>query len=325
MKVLVTGGAGFIGSHLCDALTNAGSAAVAFDDLSTGSLENIAHLRANARFTFVEGDIRDVAAVEAAMADCDAVVHLAARIGLKLVVEHPLETLDVNAHGTETVLGLAAKRRLPSLTASTSEVYGRSERIPSAESDPICFGSPTINRWSYACAKAVDEFYAIALHQERGLPVVVVRLFNTVGPRQSGRYGMVIPRFVRQALVGEALTVYGDGMQTRSFCSVRDVTRGLLTMLDRIDRIAGQVINLGNPEEVSIEDLARRVIALTGSSSVIRRVPFDEAYPSGFEEIMRRVPDIAKARALLDFAPSADLDTILREVIASLVTVEHHA
>lgn len=317
MRVLVTGGAGFIGSHVCDALLAQGHEAIAFDDLSTGTRENVAHLREDRRFSLVEADVRDERAVGAAMESCDAAIHLAARIGLKIVVESPLETIEVNARGTEVVLGVAARRRLPAIVASTSEVYGLATKFPSAETDPICFGSPTVGRWSYACAKAYDEFYALALHRERDLPVVVVRLFNTVGPRQTGRYGMVVPRFVRQALEGAPLTVYGDGTQTRCFCHVKDVAGGLLAVLERIDRTAGQVFNLGNPQETSIVALARLVIEMTGSSSGIRNVPFDEAYPPGFEEIMRRVPDIAKARRQLGFAPRADLQSILRDVIAS--------
>ena len=317
MRVLVTGGAGFIGSHLCDALLANGHEAVVLDDLSTGSLANIAHLQAHPAFSFVLGDVRNARAVDEALASCSAVIHLAARIGLKIIVESPLETLEVNAHGTEVVLAAASRRQLPIIVASTSEVYGLATTFPSAETDPICFGSPTVGRWSYACAKAYDEFYALALHRERGLPVAVVRLFNTVGPRQTGRYGMVVPRFVRAALAGESLTVYGDGTQTRCFCHVNDVVAGLLAVLDRIDRISGEVINLGNPQETSIDALARLVIGLTHSSSDIRYVPFTEAYPPGFEEIMRRVPDIGKARTRLDFAPRADLEAILRDVIAS--------
>jgi UDP-glucose 4-epimerase len=318
MKVLVTGGAGCIGSHLADALLAAGHSVLALDDLSTGKLENVEHLRGNARFSFVQADVRDPAAVDAAMASSDGVIHLAARIGLKIIVESPLDTIEVNARGTEVVLAAAAGRKLATVIASTSEVYGLATKFPSVETDPICFGSPTVGRWSYACAKAYDEFYALALHRERGLPVAVARLFNTVGPRQTGRYGMVIPRFVRQALDGEPLTVYGDGDQTRCFCPVSEVVTALIAMLQSMDRIAGDVFNLGNPQETSIEDLARLVIEMTQSSSGIKNVPFQEAYPSGFEEIMRRVPDIAKARAVLGFSPRADLRSILRDVIAGV-------
>ena len=315
MKILITGGAGFIGSHLSEALLKAGNDVAAFDDLSTGSLENIAHLLNDRRFTFIDSDIRQVSTLNTAMKGCDAVVHLAARIGLKIIVESPLETIRVNAGGTEVVLDAAARAHLPILVASTSEVYGLTTRIPSAESDPICFGSPTVGRWSYACAKAFDEFYALALHRERALSSVVVRLFNTVGPRQTGRYGMVIPRFVTQALAEKPLTVYGDGTQTRCFCSVNDVTDVLMHLLDRAHEFAGEVFNIGNPEETSILSLAQRVIHLTGSGSTVSFLPFDEVYPDGFEEIQRRVPDIEKAKRLLNFHPKAHLDDILSAVI----------
>ncbi|HEX8805975.1 MAG TPA: GDP-mannose 4,6-dehydratase [Candidatus Aquilonibacter sp.] len=315
MRILVTGGAGFIGSHLAQALLERGDEVVAIDDLSTGSLENIAHLFNNARFSFVESDIRNAAALNSAMSGCDRAVHLAARIGLKIIVESPLETIRVNAGGTEVVLDAASRHGVPVLVASTSEVYGLSTRIPSAESDPICFGSPAVGRWSYACAKAFDEFYALALHRERGLTSVVIRLFNTVGPRQTGRYGMVIPRLVSQALMGEPLTVYGDGTQTRCFCSVDDVTHVLVYLIERAGEFAGEVFNIGNPQETSILALAERVIELTGSSSPISFVPFDVVYPDGFEEIQRRVPDITKARKRLGFRPQASLDDVLISVI----------
>ncbi|GAC1391493.1 MAG: GDP-mannose 4,6-dehydratase [Vulcanimicrobiaceae bacterium] len=318
MRILVTGGAGFIGSHLCDALLAAGYEVSVLDDLSAGSQENLAEAGRYSGFTFVQGDIRDRSLVDATMANCDGVVHLAARIGLRAVVSSPLQTMEVNARGTECILESAVTRRLPTIIASTSEVYGHSVKIPSAESDPICFGSPTVGRWSYACTKAYDEFFAMALHNERGLPAVAVRLFNTIGSRQTGRYGMVIPRFVNQALSGEALTVYGDGSQTRCFCSVTDVVGGLMTMLERIDSLAGEVFNLGNPQELSILELAQTVIEVTQSSSRIELVPFSEVYPAGFEEIMRRVPDISKAAGRLQFAPKENLDSILRSVVASV-------
>ena len=317
MRVLVTGGAGFIGSHLCDALLAAGYGVTALDDLSAGSAAHLEQAGKHAGFTFVQGDIRDRALVDRTIAECDAVFHMAARIGLRAVVASPLQTMEINAHGTECILAAAAERRIPAIIASTSEVYGHSTKIPSAESDPICFGSPTVGRWSYACTKAYDEFIAMALHRERGLPAVVVRLFNTVGPRQTGRYGMVIPRFVNQALTGEPLSVYGDGSQTRCFCSVHDVVRGLIRMLERIESVAGEVFNLGNPYELSILELAHRVIAISQSSSTVAFVPFSEVYPVGFEEIMRRVPDITKAKGILQFEPQSDLESILRSVVAS--------
>lgn len=316
MKILITGGAGFIGSHLADTLLAAHHAVVALDDLSTGSLENLGQARQSARFDFVQADVRDAAAVEFAMRSCDAVVHLAARIGLRIVVESPLETMDVNVRGSQTILEAASRRGIAAIVASTSEVYGYSTKIPSQESDPICFGSPAVGRWSYACSKAYDEFHALALHRERGLPVAVIRLFNTVGTRQTGRYGMVLPRFVAQAMSGAPLTVYGDGSQTRCFCSVADVATGLQSALERIEQTAGQVFNLGNPCELTILELAERVIEMTESTSQIAFVPFAQVYPEGFEEIMRRVPDIAKAKQMLDFEPKFSLDSILESVIA---------
>jgi UDP-glucose 4-epimerase len=317
MKVLVTGAAGFIGSHLTDHLLQRGHAVVGFDDLSAGSLDNFALARASREFSFVEGDVRNRIAVDDAMRGCDAVVHLAARIGLQMIVESPLQTLEVNAHGTETVLHAAMRTGTPTIIASTSEVYGHSLRFPSQEDDPISIGSPKIGRWSYACAKIYDEFYALALHRERELPVVISRLFNTVGARQTGRYGMVIPRLIQQALAHEPLTVYGDGTQTRCFCAVEDVVNVLLEQLERFGSITGEVFNIGNPVETPIIDLAKRIIARTGSSSTIEFVPFSDVYPAGFEEIMRRVPDISKAQRRLQFDPRVSLDATLDAVIAS--------
>jgi UDP-glucose 4-epimerase len=317
VKIFVTGGAGFIGSHLSTALVRAGHEVLAIDDLSTGRIENVAHLMSESGFRLLEGDIRDELLIDDAMRDANIVVHLAARIGLKVIVKSPLDTMQVNAHGSEVVLDAASIYGVPTIIASTSEVYGGATKIPSAESDPICFGSPTIGRWAYACAKAYDEFYALALHRERDFPVVVTRFFNTVGTRQTGRYGMVIPRFVEQALNNEPLTVYGDGSQTRCFCAVEDVVAGLYRIINGIFDFAGQVFNLGSPHEITILDLARRVIELTGSSSQISFVPFSEVYPEGFEEIMRRVPDISKARELLAFDPKTELDAILLNIITN--------
>ncbi|HUY11717.1 MAG TPA: SDR family NAD(P)-dependent oxidoreductase [Candidatus Dormibacteraeota bacterium] len=315
MKVFVTGGAGFIGSHLCDALLERGDSVVAFDDLSTGNIKNLASALERGKCTFVEGDIRNSAAVSDALSGCDAIVHLAARIGLHIIIKSPLETLDVNARGTETILAAALERNLPVIIASTSEVYGYATKIPSNEEDPICFGSPTVGRWSYACAKAFDEFYALALHRERALSAVVVRLFNTVGPRQSGQYGMVVPRFVTQAVADQPLTVYGDGSQTRCFCYVGDVTKTLATILDRMGELSGEVFNLGNPREITIRDLAERVVRRVGSASVLKFVPFVDVYPTGFEEIARRVPDVEKAIRLTGFSPKTELDEVIDRVI----------
>ncbi len=317
--VVITGAAGFVGSHLADAYLAAGWDVVGLDDLSTGRGENLASAAANPNFRLVVGDVCDDALVGEAIANCDLVVHLAARIGLRLVIDSPLRTLESNAKGTEVVIRRATARRVRTIVASTSEVYGLSTRIPSHEDDPIVFGSPVKGRWSYACSKAYDEFLALANYREKGLPATVVRLFNTAGARQTGRYGMVLPRFVRQALAGEPLTVYGDGRQTRCFCSVRDVARALMQISGEPQAV-GEVINLGNPQEIEIVELARRVIALTKSTSGIEYVPFDDVFGAGFEEIMRRVPDIRKARALLGFEPRVHLDEIIGDVIGQFAT-----
>ena len=319
-RVLVTGGAGFIGSTLCDALLARGDEVTAVDNLSTGTVTNLNHAMGHASFTFIEGDIRDAGLVEHLVAGQDAVVHLAARLGLRLVMDSPIETIESNVRGTEAVLDAATRHGTRTIVASTSEVYGLATRHPSSESDPITFGSPIRGRWSYACSKAYDEFLALALQRERGLPATVVRLFNTVGPRQSARYGMVLPRFVRQALAGQPLTVYGDGTQTRSFCHVFDVLDALVTLLNRPVGI-GDVFNIGNPAEISVLDLARTVIARTRSVSDITFVPYADVFGNGFEEIERRVPDIAKARAELDFFPSRTLESVI-DAIAEFVTRE---
>jgi len=316
-RVLVTGGAGFIGSTLSAALLARGDAVVALDDLSTGNRENIEAALQSERFTFAVGDVRDAALVERLTSGCDTVVHLAARVGLKVVIASPLETMRCNIAGTEVVLEAATRFGFRTLVASSSELYGLSTRIPSSESDPIAFGSPTNPRWSYACSKAADEFLALALARERRLPATAVRLFNTVGPHQSARYGMVLPRFVRQALAGEPLTVYGDGTQTRCFCHVDDVVRALLLLLDASATV-GDVLNLGNPQEIRIVDLAQRVIAATDSSSEIRFVPFDEAYEAGFEDIARRVPNIEKIRAAIGFEPRIQIDEIVTSMVDSV-------
>lgn len=316
-RFLITGGTGFIGSHLTDALLAQGHSVIALDNLETGSRENVEQAMTNRNFELVVGDICDAPLVDKLARKCDVVVHLAARIGLKLVIESPLRTVDVNVRGTESVMGAATRYRCRTIVASTSEVYGLATKIPSAEDDPITFGSPSKGRWAYACSKAVDEFLALALARERGLPSTVVRLFNTVGPRQSARYGMVLPRFVRQALANEPLTVYGDGTQTRSFCYVGDVIGALLKILD-CDATIGEIYNLGNPQEVRIFELAQEVIRQTGSASAIGFVPFDEAYAAGFEEIHRRVPDITKLHETIGFVPRVSLDEIIASVIESV-------
>ncbi|MDQ6929240.1 MAG: GDP-mannose 4,6-dehydratase [Candidatus Eremiobacteraeota bacterium] len=314
--VFITGGAGFIGSHLTDAYLAAGSKVIVLDNLSTGSLENLRRAQTSPNFEFIEGDLAEEGLVSQAVRRSDLVVHLAARIGLKLVIESPLKTLEANVKGTEVVLACATHARVRTIITSTSEVYGLTVKFPSHEDDPITFGSPKNGRWSYACSKAYDEFLALALFAERGLPVTVVRLFNTVGPRQSARYGMVLPRFVRQALAGEPLTVYGDGSQTRCFGYVADVVWALQKLAAE-PRALGEIFNLGNPEEISILDLAHRVLERTQSPSPIEHVPFTSAYGQGFQEIVKRVPDIGKIARLTGFAPHATIDQIIDSVLAS--------
>lgn len=316
-RFVITGGAGFIGSHLTDALLAQGHSVIALDNLETGSRENVEQALTNPKFELVVGDICDAPLVDKLARKCDVVVHMAARIGLKRTIESPLRTVDVNVRGTEAVLGAATRYSCRTIVASTSQVYGLATKIPSAEDDPITFGAPSKGRWAYACSKAVDEFLALALARERGLPSTIVRLFNTVGPRQSARYGSVLPRFVRQALANEPLTVYGDGTQTRSFCYVGDVVRALLKILD-CDATIGETYNLGNPQEIHIMELAQEVIHQLRSASTIEFVPFDEAYGDGFEEIHRSVPDMTKLRARIGFVPRVSLGEIIASVVESV-------
>jgi UDP-glucose 4-epimerase len=311
---LITGGAGFIGSHLAEALLARGDTVAIIDDLSTGTMANVRHLRPNPRFSYTLDTIADPHVLAPLVDAADVVVHLAAAVGVQLIVQSPVRTIETNVSGTEVVLRLAARNGKNVLLASTSEVYGKSAAVPFREDDDLVLGPPTIGRWSYACSKLLDEFLALAYHKERDLPVVIVRLFNTVGPRQTGRYGMVIPRFVRAALGGAPLRVYGDGEQTRCFTYVGDVVRALVALLDEPAAV-GQVFNIGNPEEVAIGELARRVVQLTGSASQIITVPYEQAYQPGFEDMRRRVPSIAKLEETIGFEPSLDLDAILRLVI----------
>jgi UDP-glucose 4-epimerase len=315
MNVLVTGGAGFIGSHLADACLGRGDTVTVLDDLSTGRLENIAHLLENKNFRFVRGSIMDAALVRGLVAACDVVFHIAAALGMRLVVASPLRTFETNVLGSGVVFETAAALGKRVLFTSTSECYGLNERKPSAETDLCVLGETHKSRWSYAYAKAGAEVLAMAYHAERNLPVTIVRLFNTVGPRQTGQYGMVIPTFVRQALVGEPLTVHGDGWQSRCFGDVYEIVPALCALADH-PGAAGAIFNLGNDREVRIGDLARRVIELTGSKSTVAFVSHDRAYEPGFDEIKRRVPDITKARTLIGFNPQTQLDTILERVIA---------
>jgi UDP-glucose 4-epimerase len=314
LRVLITGGAGFIGSHLSDAYLERGDEVYVIDDLSTGSIENIQHLKNNPRFHYTIESVHNQPVVAELVDQCDVIFHLAAAVGVKLIVESPVRTIETNVRGTEVVLGLANKKKKKVLVASTSEVYGLSMEVPFREDGNLVMGATTKGRWSYACSKAIDEFLALAYWREKKLPTIVVRLFNTVGPRQTGQYGMVIPNFVKQALAGRAITVYGDGQQTRCFGYVGDVVGALIKLMDQPDAV-GQVFNIGSNEEVSILELAQRVKELTNSSSEITFVPYDEAYEEGFEDMPRRVPDISKIGALVGFRPEMKLDGILQTVI----------
>jgi len=314
VHVLITGGAGFIGSHLAEELLSRGQTVHVLDDLSTGSIGNIRHLRAETGFGYTIDSCHDARVVAELVDDADYIFHLAAAVGVQLIVDSPVRTIETNVHTTEIVLSQASKKAKPVFIASTSEVYGKSSAIPFTEDGDIVMGATTRGRWSYACSKALDEFLALAYFRERGLPTIVGRMFNTVGPRQSGRYGMVVPNLVRQALSGQPITVYGNGEQRRCFCDVRDVVRALTALLARED-LAGEVFNIGSTEEVSILELAHRIKAATGSDSEITLVPYEEAYGEGFEDMRRRVPDISKIERVLDWRPTASLDQILDDVI----------
>ncbi|PSP77010.1 nucleoside-diphosphate sugar epimerase [Halobacteriales archaeon QS_1_68_20] len=314
MTTLVTGGAGFIGSHLVDyVLAETADDVIVFDDFSTGRSGNLDHLDDD-RVQVREGDVRDAESVRAAVEDATVVYHLAAAVGVQNVVENPLSSLRTNLAGTENVLDAAAETGTPTFVASSSEVYGKSPDVPFSEDDDRVIGPTSTTRWGYATAKAADEFLALAYHEEVDLPVVVGRFFNIVGPRQSGRYGMVIPTFVEQALAGDPLTVYGDGTQTRSFTHVEDAVRAVYELTNTTSA-HGDVFNVGEPEPTSINDLARRVVDLTGSDAEITHVPFEEVYGPDFEEPDRREPDVTKLRETIGWAPEADLDRILRDVI----------
>ena len=314
MKVLITGGAGFIGSHLSEALVQQGHQVVALDNLSTGRMENLSGLKGNSDFQLVIGSILDERLVDKYLERCDMVFHLAAAVGVQLIVNHPLESLTTNIRGSEIVLEMAHRYHRKVLITSTSEIYGKNAKGPLKEDEDRILGSPLKSRWSYSTSKAVDEILAYTYWKEKGLPTIIVRLFNTVGPRQIGHYGMVIPRFVQQALQGEPLTVYGNGQQSRCFLHVRDAVQGISDLMQRSETV-GEVFNLGSQEEISIQDLAQRVIALTGSNSKLEFIPYDKAYEEGFEDMARRVPDISKANRFIGFSPTMQLDDILKSVI----------
>jgi UDP-glucose 4-epimerase len=315
LKILITGGAGFIGSHLSDAYIERGDEVFVIDDLSTGSIENIHHLKGHPRFHYEIETVQNLPVLAELVDRCDAIFHLAAAVGVKLIVESPVRTIETNVRGTEVVLAAANKKKKRVLLASTSEVYGLSEHVPFREDGNLVMGATTKGRWSYACSKAIDEFLALAYWREKKLPTTVVRLFNTVGPRQTGQYGMVIPTFVKQALSGRPLTVYGNGEQTRCFGFVGDVVKALVALMDHPDSV-GNVYNIGSSEEISINALAQKVRELAGSDSEIVHIPYGEAYEEGFEDMPRRVPDTTKVRELVGFRPETTLDTILKEVIA---------
>jgi UDP-glucose 4-epimerase len=314
MRVLITGGAGFVGSHLSDALLERGDEVFILDNLSTGSFDNVVHLKGHPRFHYTIDSVTNEPVVAELVDRCDIVVHLAAAVGVKLIVEQPVHTIETNVHGTEVVLKIANKKKKLVLVASTSEVYGKSVDVPFREDADLVLGATSKHRWAYACSKMIDEFLALAYWKERKLPVIVVRLFNTVGPRQTGQYGMVIPNFVRQALAGQPITVFGDGTQSRSFTYVGDVVRGMVALINE-PRAIGQVFNIGNGHEISIGDLAAKIKSMTGSKSEIVTIPYDQAYEAGFEDMPRRVPDISRIRALVGYEPTVQLDETLRRVI----------
>ena len=315
MKALVTGGAGFIGSHLVDHLLADGHEVVALDNLSTGTAANLAQVAGHERFTLVDASILDEPAVDKAMAGCDTVFHLAAAVGVHNIVDRPLESLRTNLGGTETVLEVARRHEARVLVASTSEVYGKNTKDRLAEDDDRILGSPLKSRWSYAAAKGLDELLAYCYWQQHGLRTTIIRPFNIVGPRQTGRYGMVIPNFVDQALAGAPITIYGDGSQRRCFCAVDDIIPALVTLVAD-ERAHGEVFNLGGTEEVSIRELAERVRRLTGSASEIIHVPYEKAYGPGFEDMQRRMPDTRKAHDLIGFTPKVGLDELITAVAA---------
>jgi len=314
MRYLITGGAGFIGSHLSEELLRRGHEVYVVDDLSTGSINNIRHLKTHDRFHYTIDSCSNQHLMAELVDGCDKIYHLAAAVGVKLIVESPVRTIETNIRLTEIMLGLANKKKRPIFVASTSEVYGKSEQFPFNEDGDLVMGATTKGRWSYACSKAIDEFLAIAYWKEKKLPTVVARLFNTVGPRQTGQYGMVVPNFVRQALAGEPITVFGDGKQSRCFTHVSDVVRAFIDLMDK-ESSYGEVFNIGNPVEISMNDLAKQIREMTGSKSEIVHIPYEKAYEEGFEDMPRRVPDIAKIGKHLGWKPTIALQQILNDVI----------
>ncbi len=311
MRVFITGGAGFIGSHLADHYVNAGHTVTLLDNFSTGSKSNIAHL--DSKVTIIDGDIRNIELIDQLTKDSDLILHMAAALGVNTILESPLESMSTNITGSEVVLNAAANLNKRIIIASTSELYGKNTKQPLSETDDRVVGAPQKIRWTYSDAKAIEEAMAFALHQEKKLPVTTVRLFNTVGPRQTGRYGMVVPRFVQAALKNEPITIYGDGTQSRVFCHVADAVQAIATMA-ATDSTIGDVYNVGGTGEVTIKELAEQVIAVTGSQSKVTYTPYSKAYPAGFEDIQRRVPDISKVKGAIDWAPKKDLKQIIKDI-----------
>lgn len=315
MKVFITGGAGFIGSHLSERLLDAGDRVLVLDDLSTGAMANIESLIGRPGYEYRIGSVTDAPLVAELVDRCDVTIHLAAAVGVRLIVERPVHTIETNVHGTEVVLNAVARKGKPILLASTSEVYGKSRKVPFSEDDDLVMGATVHARWAYACSKALDEWLALAYHRDKGVPVTIVRLFNTVGPRQTGRYGMVLPTFAAQAVAGEPITVYGTGEQTRCFAHVRDAVTAIEALLHEPSAV-GEVFNIGSDREVSINELAELVRRAAESDSPIVHVPYDEAYTEGFEDMLRRVPDVSKLERTVGYKPR----TTLEEIVADVVT-----
>ncbi len=313
MKTLITGGAGFIGSHLADELLRLGHEVTIIDDLSTGSLDNLTEAQKSSRFRFAIETIRNETVMDRLVSECDVIYHLASAVGVDLIVSQPVEVIERCVLGTERVLRTAARYKKKTLLTSTSEIYGKSTRVPFAEDDDRLLGSTTKSRWGYSCSKAIDEFLALAYNKQYGLPIVITRLFNTIGPRQMGRYGMVVPRFVRAAVRNEPIRVFGDGTQSRCFSFVGDVTRALVALMESPAAV-GSVVNVGSDEEVSIMELAERVRHICGSNSEIVTVPYNDAYEVGFEDLKRRIPDLTRIRTLISYQPTVRLDEIIGKI-----------
>ena len=314
MKVLITGGAGFIGSHLAEAMLADGHRVVVVDDLSTGSLDNLVVAADDPNFRFVRESVRNESTMTVLIDSCDMVFHLAAAVGVQLIVDRPVHTIETNIHGSEVVLNLANKFGRKILVASTSEVYGKNTKVPFSEDDDTTLGSTRFTRWSYACSKMVDEFLALAYHDQYGLPTIACRLFNTVGPRQTGQYGMVVPRFVRSALAGEDIEIYGTGQQSRCFCNVADVVEALVRLIDCPDAV-GQVVNIGCQESVTIEALADTIIAMTSSTSDKRFLSYEQAYGRPFDDMLVRIPDLTRIKSLIGFEPKYSLERTLQQIV----------